>query len=89
MKNLEQESEEYLKYWRGRNNIHLSNILHAERCKNDFMAGANSKWVQQLLKNCWETAHQAGRFEGKGIAEQNWQSFKSWCEENNIKYYDE
>jgi hypothetical protein len=46
MKNLEQESEEYLKYWRGRNNIHLSNILHAERCKNDFIAGANSKWVQ-------------------------------------------
>ena len=29
------------------NNIHLSNILHAERCKNDFIAGAN--WQQERM----------------------------------------
>ena len=29
----------------------------------------------------WETAHQAGRFEGKGIAEENWQTFEAyWVE---------
>ena len=29
----------------------------------------------------WETAHQAGRFEGKGIAEENWQTFESYWKE--------
>lgn len=26
----------------------------------------------------WETAHQAGRFEGKGIAEENWQTWETY-----------
>lgn len=30
----------------------------------------------------WETAHQAGRFEGKGIAEENWQTWETYCAEN-------
>ena len=30
----------------------------------------------------WESAHQAGRFEGKGIAENNWQTFESYWSEN-------
>ena len=29
----------------------------------------------------WESAHQAGRFEGKGIAEENWQTFETHWEE--------
>ena len=29
----------------------------------------------------WGSAHQAGRFEGKGIAEENWQTFESYWEE--------
>lgn len=29
----------------------------------------------------WDIAHQAGRFEGKGIAENNWQTFEThWNE---------
>ena len=29
----------------------------------------------------WDSAHQAGRFEGKGIAEDNWQTFETyWVE---------
>lgn len=24
----------------------------------------------------WDVAHQVGRFEGKGIAEENWQTFE-------------
>ena len=42
---LEEAAENHLQKWRLLNNIHLSNILHAERCKNDFIAGA--KWQQQ------------------------------------------
>ena len=38
---LEEAAENHLQKWRLLNNIHLSNILHAERCKNDFIAGAN------------------------------------------------
>lgn len=30
----------------------------------------------------WENAHQAGRFEGKGIAEDNWQTWETYCAEN-------
>ena len=29
----------------------------------------------------WDSAHQAGRFEGKGIAEENWQTFETYWEE--------
>jgi hypothetical protein len=29
----------------------------------------------------WDVAHQAGRFEGKGIAEENWQTFEGYWEE--------
>jgi hypothetical protein len=43
---LEEAAENHLQKWRLLNNIHLSNILHAERCKNDFIAGA--KWQQNI-----------------------------------------
>lgn len=42
---LEEAAENHLQKWRLLNNIHLSNILHAERCKNDFITGA--KWQQE------------------------------------------
>lgn len=35
------------------------------------------------LKECWETAYQAGRLEGKGIAEEDWQTFKDYYSEIN------
>lgn len=38
---LEEAAEKYLQEGRLLNNIHLSNRIHAERCKNDFIAGAN------------------------------------------------
>ena len=44
---LEEDAENYLQKWRLYNNIHLSNVLHAERCKNDFTAGA--KWMQERM----------------------------------------
>ena len=47
METLEEAAENHLQKWRLLNNIHLSNILHAERCKNDFIAGA--KWQQERM----------------------------------------
>jgi hypothetical protein len=36
---------------------------------------------KQQKKECWDVAHQAGRFEGKGIAEKNWQTFEQYYNE--------
>ena len=36
---------------------------------------------KQQHEGTWNTAHQAGRFEGKGIAEENWHTFESYWEE--------
>ncbi len=44
---LEEAAENHLQKWRLLNNIHLSNILHAERCKNDFISGA--KWQAERM----------------------------------------
>ena len=34
---------------------------------------------KEQMEDAWIAAHQAGRFEGKGIAEEDWQTF--------IQYY--
>jgi hypothetical protein len=39
------------------------------------------KMDKEQKKECWDVAHQAGRFEGKGIAEKNWQTFDQYYEE--------
>ena len=36
---------------------------------------------RQHQEQCWKIAHQAGRFEGKGIAEENWQTFEQYYNE--------
>jgi hypothetical protein len=36
---------------------------------------------KEQKKECWDVAHQAGRFEGKGIAEENWQTFEQYYNE--------
>jgi len=36
---------------------------------------------KQQHEQTWNAAHQAGRFEGKGIAEENWQTFKQYYNE--------
>jgi DNA-binding XRE family transcriptional regulator len=45
-------------------------------CRNTI----NTKEKQQM-ENTWSVAHQAGRFEGKGIAEENWQTFEEYYTE--------
>jgi hypothetical protein len=44
---LEEAAEEYLQECRLLTNIHLSNPIHAERCKNNFIAGA--KWQAKRM----------------------------------------
>lgn len=36
---------------------------------------------KEQKEECWNVAHQSGRFEGKGIAEENWQTFKQYYNE--------
>jgi hypothetical protein len=36
---------------------------------------------KQSHKETWDVAHQAGRFKGKAIAEENWQTFETYWEE--------
>jgi hypothetical protein len=33
------------------------------------------------MEDVWDTAHQAGRFEGKGIAKDNWMTFSNYIDE--------
>ena len=37
---------------------------------------------KEAHQETWDVAHQAGRFEGKGIAEENWFTFEEYWEEN-------
>ena len=37
---------------------------------------------QDQHNETWDVAHQAGRFEGKGVAEENWQTFETYWKEN-------
>ena len=83
MKTLEKEAEEYSDYKNDYVPMSFGDKFNPTT-KRDFIAGANSKWVQAKLKECWDAAHQAGRFEGKGIAEENWQTFEDWYNENII-----
>lgn len=47
---------------------------------NDVIEQAKEMEKEQKMQ-CWETAHQAGRFEGKGIAVENWQTFEQYYKE--------
>jgi hypothetical protein len=39
------------------------------------------KEERQQIEDAWDTAYQAGRFEGKGIAKENWQTFDNYFTE--------
>lgn len=52
------------------------------RIENDKLWNEAKEMDKQAHKETWDVAHQAGRFEGKGIAEENWQTFEEYWEEN-------
>lgn len=66
-----------------------NHIHHTIRIPSEYVEQAKEMEKQQKME-CWETAHQAGRFEGKGIAEENWQTFEQYYNEeyggNNKQY---
>jgi hypothetical protein len=41
---------------------------------------------RKQLQECWDISHQAGRYEGKGIAEENWQTFEDYWNEINFNH---
>ena len=57
---LEEAAEKYLQEWRLVNNIHLSNPIHAERCKNNFIAGGNYLAERMYSEEDMEKAFQNG-----------------------------
>lgn len=54
--------------------------MNGELSEEDFEKAEEME--KQSHKETWDVAHQAGRFEGKGIAEENWQTFETYWEEN-------
>ena len=52
----------------------------------NLVAVKQAKEMEKRQKmQCWEIAHQAGRFEGKGIAVENWQTFEQYYNEEYAK----
>jgi hypothetical protein len=60
-----------------------SQLINFEECK--ALMSYTFELAKQMEKEqhneTWDSAHQAGRFEGKGIAEENWQTFETYWEE--------
>jgi hypothetical protein len=81
---LEEVAEKYLQEWRLLNNIHLSNVIHAERCKNDFIAGA--KWQQEQHNFLPGFIKQFDPKQGE-INGEEWTAvhFLKWMKLNNFK----
>ena len=62
----------------------MTGTLNEDTLEDDVSAIiTKSKEIDKRAhKETWDVAHQAGRFEGKGIAEENWQTFEGYWEEN-------
>jgi hypothetical protein len=72
---LETRAEE-----REKNNPNESAYWHLRELIKDFEQA--KEMDKQAHQETWDGAHQAGRFEGKGIAEENWWTFEEYWEEN-------
>ena len=53
---------------------YISEIAFRDGFKKALELLGDKKFSEDDMIDCWETAHQAGRFEGKGIAERDWQT---------------
>ena len=64
--NVGKLAERYLQKWRVINNVHLSNRIHADRCKNDFIAGykaaqsSNKQYSLEDMKKAFQAGTQSG-----------------------------
>jgi len=70
----------------------MTAVEYAVEKLEKFIPSGNQLAIEAILEKAkemekeqhnetWDSAHQAGRFEGKGIAEENWQTFESHWEE--------
>jgi hypothetical protein len=55
----------------------MYNVEDAQFIKHQALA-----MEKEQMEDTWIAAHQAGRFEGKGIAEEDWQTFTQYYIEN-------
>lgn len=53
-----------------------------EKLINEDIIEQAKEMEKKAHQETWDVAHQAGRFEGKGIAEENWFTFEEYWEEN-------
>lgn len=67
------------------NKIHIKEFVRTAKCAEIRKVLEIIEQAKAMEKNqhneTWDSAHQAGRFEGKGIAEENWQTFETHWEE--------
>ena len=49
--------------------------------RKEWMVDKAKEMEKEQHNETWDSAHQAGRFEGKGIAEDNWQTFETYWDE--------
>ena len=65
---VEKAAMEHLAFWRLRNNIHLSNPIHAERCKNDYKSGVawqkTRSYTYAEMKESFSKGHDSARLKG-------------------------
>jgi hypothetical protein len=61
----------------------LKDYEYLKKNAEHYFKGAKIMEKQQL-QECWDISHQAGRYEGKGIAEENWQTFEDYWNEINL-----
>jgi hypothetical protein len=62
--------------------IENSHIIPKNELNKRELIKQAKEMEKQNQEDCWDIAHQAGRLEGKGIAEENWQTFETYWKEN-------
>lgn len=65
---VEKAAMEHLAFWRSRNNAHLNNPIHAERCKNDYKSGVTwqktRSYTYEEMKESFSRGHDSARLKG-------------------------
>ena len=61
----------------------VQTTMYGEELKEliEFFIEQAQAMEKEAHQETWDSAHQAGRFEGKGIAEPHWQTFETYWDE--------
>ena len=82
---VEKAAMEHLAFWRSRNNTHLNNPIHAERCKNDYKSGVvwqkTRSYTYEEMKESFSKGHDSARLKGSYKSnesfEEDWESWSN------------